>query len=72
MTIEEKAQQMTVKHYLSRGYFGGKSKISGGAVVGKEYFNFAKVKQQYIDELTALENKHVSTPTKAEQKTTTI
>lgn len=59
MTIEEQAHRMTVRHYLSRGYFGGKARISGGIVVGKEYFNFEKVKQEYIKELEDLKQKNV-------------
>lgn len=61
MTIEEQAHQMTVKHYLSRGIFGGQRK-RGGII---KYFNFEKTQAGYIKQLKEQAEKNVSASAKA-------
>lgn len=46
--ILKESDAMTVREYLSKGYFGGKAVINGGIVTGRKYFDFVKHQQYFI------------------------
>ena len=52
--IDDEAERMTITDYLNKGYFGGKSKVVSGVVVGRTYYPFGSIKQKFVDYLISI------------------
>lgn len=53
-TVEQEAEAMAIRSYISTGWFGGKSKASGGMIVSKKFFDFEAAKNQAIKYLQSI------------------